>query len=225
MEASIVKGHQSCSSGDGSMNVSIRGKDGHRAIPTSLPCFLTRLPSPTPPLLFRRRCWSRAASLRASTARCSSSRCAGRRRRRAAASSRAAWRRCSSSSTAACSRMRGASRCGRVRGGGCGSAVGDLGVLALLPAAVAGQRVQLVQCTGCCCAPCWVSPLSTVSVSHLHFHCTAPPPKAETLGNLFRNVMYPPSAGGGLLRLHSTYRHDLKIYSSGRCRVGGCDAA
>lgn len=27
--------------------------------------------------------------------------------------------------------------------------------------------------------------------------------------------MYPPSAGGGLLRLHSTYRHDLKIYSSG----------
>lgn len=40
-------------------------------------------------------------------------------------------------------------------------------------------------------------------------------PQAETLGNLFRNVMYPPSAGGGLLRLHSTYRHDLKIYSSG----------
>jgi hypothetical protein len=39
--------------------------------------------------------------------------------------------------------------------------------------------------------------------------------QAETLGNLFRNVMYPPSAGGGLLRLHSTYRHDLKIYSSG----------
>lgn len=40
--------------------------------------------------------------------------------------------------------------------------------------------------------------------------------QAETLGNLFRNVMYPPSAGGGLLRLHSTYRHDLKIYSSGQ---------
>lgn len=36
--------------------------------------------------------------------------------------------------------------------------------------------------------------------------------------------MYPRHgpAGGGLLRLHSTYRHDLKIYSSdeGRVQVG-----
>lgn len=45
--------------------------------------------------------------------------------------------------------------------------------------------------------------------------------QAEVLGNLFRNVMYPPSAGGGLLRLHSTYRHDLKIYSSGAWGWGG----
>lgn len=47
------------------------------------------------------------------------------------------------------------------------------------------------------------------------------PHQAETLGNLFRNVMYPPSAGGGLLRLHFTYRHDLKIYSSGAGGGGG----
>lgn len=34
-------------------------------------------------------------------------------------------------------------------------------------------------------------------------------------------------AGGGLLRLHSTYRHDMKIYSSdeGRVQVRGCSAA
>ena len=35
--------------------------------------------------------------------------------------------------------------------------------------------------------------------------------------------MYPESqdeyAGGGLLRLHSTYRHDLKIYASDEGRV------
>lgn len=49
--------------------------------------------------------------------------------------------------------------------------------------------------------------------------------QAETLGNLFRNVMYPPSAGGGLLRLHSTYRHDLKIYSSDEGRVQTSAAA
>ena len=38
---------------------------------------------------------------------------------------------------------------------------------------------------------------------------------------MFRTVMYPMNgpAGGGLLRLHSTYRHDLKIYSSDEGRV------
>jgi len=57
--------------------------------------------------------------------------------------------------------------------------------------------------------------------------CNQPYPilcQAETLGNLFRNVMYPPSAGGGLLRLHSTYRHDLKIYSSGGSGAARCHA-
>jgi hypothetical protein len=41
---------------------------------------------------------------------------------------------------------------------------------------------------------------------------------------VFRLVMYPRygSAGGGLLRLHSTYRHDLKIYSSDEGRVQVC---
>lgn len=41
--------------------------------------------------------------------------------------------------------------------------------------------------------------------------------QTERLGQNYRMTMYPrygPS-GGGLLRLHSTYRHDLKIYSSG----------
>ncbi|CAI5477356.1 unnamed protein product [Closterium sp. Yama58-4] len=49
--------------------------------------------------------------------------------------------------------------------------------------------------------------------------------QAEHLGRAFREAMYPDemgSNGTGLLRLHSTYRHDLKIYSSdeGRVQVG-----
>lgn len=45
--------------------------------------------------------------------------------------------------------------------------------------------------------------------------------QSEELGRHFRTVMYPRygPAGGGLLRLHSTYRHDLKIYSSDEGRV------
>ncbi|KAH7283716.1 hypothetical protein KP509_34G020400 [Ceratopteris richardii] len=42
--------------------------------------------------------------------------------------------------------------------------------------------------------------------------------QAEELGRVFRNSMYP-GEGTGLLRLHSTYRHDLKIYSSDEGRV------
>ncbi|XP_044505446.1 inositol hexakisphosphate and diphosphoinositol-pentakisphosphate kinase VIP2-like isoform X4 [Mangifera indica] len=42
--------------------------------------------------------------------------------------------------------------------------------------------------------------------------------QAEELGRYFRNNMYPVE-GTGLLRLHSTYRHDLKIYSSDEGRV------
>ncbi|KAJ0099091.1 hypothetical protein Patl1_22104 [Pistacia atlantica] len=42
--------------------------------------------------------------------------------------------------------------------------------------------------------------------------------EAEELGRFFRNNMYP-GEGTGLLRLHSTYRHDLKIYSSDEGRV------
>ena len=51
--------------------------------------------------------------------------------------------------------------------------------------------------------------------------------QAEALGNVFRTVMYPMNgpAGGGLLRLHSTYRHDLKIYSSDEGRVQTSAAA
>jgi len=49
--------------------------------------------------------------------------------------------------------------------------------------------------------------------------------QAEALGRNFREKMYPPyeedAEGGlpGLLRLHSTYRHDLKVYSSDEGRV------
>ncbi|KAE8668634.1 Inositol hexakisphosphate and diphosphoinositol-pentakisphosphate kinase [Hibiscus syriacus] len=42
--------------------------------------------------------------------------------------------------------------------------------------------------------------------------------QAEELGRYFRYNMYP-GEGTGLLRLHSTYRHDLKIYSSDEGRV------
>ena len=46
--------------------------------------------------------------------------------------------------------------------------------------------------------------------------------QSEELGARFRKQMYPQGKGGegdGLLRLHSTYRHDLKIYSSDEGRV------
>ncbi|CAG7869719.1 unnamed protein product [Brassica rapa] len=42
--------------------------------------------------------------------------------------------------------------------------------------------------------------------------------QAEELGRFFRYNMYP-GEGTGLLRLHSTYHHDLKIYSSDEGRV------
>lgn len=42
--------------------------------------------------------------------------------------------------------------------------------------------------------------------------------QAEALGQRFRSVMYP-GESVGLLRLHSTYRHDLKVYSSDEGRV------
>ncbi len=45
--------------------------------------------------------------------------------------------------------------------------------------------------------------------------------QAKLLGQTFRIQAYPKceNTGNGLLRLHSTYRHDLKCYSSeeGRC--------
>jgi len=43
--------------------------------------------------------------------------------------------------------------------------------------------------------------------------------QAQNLGQNFREKMYIEDKSGGLLRLHSTYRHDLKCYTSdeGRC--------
>lgn len=49
--------------------------------------------------------------------------------------------------------------------------------------------------------------------------------QAESLGAEFRQFMYPDAAGGGVLRLHSTYRHDLKIKSSDEGRVMKTGAA
>ena len=43
--------------------------------------------------------------------------------------------------------------------------------------------------------------------------------QAEKIGAAFRHRMYPESESGGVLRLHSTYRHDLKIKASDEGRV------
>jgi len=43
--------------------------------------------------------------------------------------------------------------------------------------------------------------------------------QALTLGQRFRHEMYPDPSGGGILRLHSTFRHDLKIKTSDEGRV------
>ena len=43
--------------------------------------------------------------------------------------------------------------------------------------------------------------------------------QAEKVGAAFRHQMYPDNEGGGVLRLHSTYRHDLKIKASDEGRV------
>jgi inositol-hexakisphosphate/diphosphoinositol-pentakisphosphate 1-kinase len=43
--------------------------------------------------------------------------------------------------------------------------------------------------------------------------------QAAELGADFRTAMYPDPSGGGVLRLHSTFRHDLKIKASDEGRV------
>jgi inositol-hexakisphosphate/diphosphoinositol-pentakisphosphate 1-kinase len=43
--------------------------------------------------------------------------------------------------------------------------------------------------------------------------------QAEQMGAEFRRFMYPDPSGGGVLRLHSTFRHDLKIKASDEGRV------
>jgi len=43
--------------------------------------------------------------------------------------------------------------------------------------------------------------------------------QAVALGERLRHDMYPDTAGGGILRLHSTFRHDLKIKTSDEGRV------
>ncbi len=54
------------------------------------------------------------------------------------------------------------------------------------------------------------------------FGCT----QAEEMGHWFREAMYSHGPEDlGLLRLHSTYRHDLKIYSSDEGRVQTTAAA
>ena len=43
--------------------------------------------------------------------------------------------------------------------------------------------------------------------------------QAISLGQRLRHEMYPDTTGGGILRLHSTFRHDLKIKTSDEGRV------
>ena len=43
--------------------------------------------------------------------------------------------------------------------------------------------------------------------------------QAVRLGNRLRNELYPSNKDGGILRLHSTFRHDLKIKTSDEGRV------
>ena len=43
--------------------------------------------------------------------------------------------------------------------------------------------------------------------------------QAINLGKKFRVAMYPDASGGGILRLHSTFRRDLKIKTSDEGRV------
>eukprot|EP00606_Chrysophyceae_sp_TOSAG23-5_P000745 GSChrysophyteH2.ASY1.ANO1.1023.1 assembled CDS len=43
--------------------------------------------------------------------------------------------------------------------------------------------------------------------------------QAESMGAIFRQKMYPDNNNGGVLRLHATYRHDLKIKASDEGRV------
>jgi len=43
--------------------------------------------------------------------------------------------------------------------------------------------------------------------------------QAVQLGNRLRDELYPSNKGGGVLRLHSTFRHDLKIKTSDEGRV------
>lgn len=65
------------------------------------------------------------------------------------------------------------------------------------------------------------------SAAGFSYLCRTAALQAEDLGKLFRTVMYPRygPAGNGFLRLHSTYRHDLKIYTSDEGRVQTSAAA
>ncbi|CAN0371375.1 unnamed protein product, partial [Laminaria digitata] len=49
--------------------------------------------------------------------------------------------------------------------------------------------------------------------------------QARELGNSFRSILYPDVGCGGLLRLHSTFRHDLKVRTSDEGRVMNTAAA
>jgi len=49
--------------------------------------------------------------------------------------------------------------------------------------------------------------------------------QAIQLGRKLRHELYPDAPGGGILRLHSTFRHDLKIKTSDEGRVMKTGAA
>ena len=70
----------------------------------------------------------------------------------------------------------------------------------------------MCMCMCMCMCPC---PCPCVC---MHVHACAA--QAESLGSLFRNSLFP-AEGGGFLRLHSTYRHDLEVEQR-RLATCGC---
>lgn len=61
--------------------------------------------------------------------------------------------------------------------------------------------------------------LTSFTAFSLHVVTKLGEKQAIQLGQRLRHEMYPDSPGGGILRLHSTFRHDLKIKTSDEGRV------
>lgn len=73
--------------------------------------------------------------------------------------------------------------------------------------------------------PCWTTASRTVWSSFQNEHVSWVCIDRRLNANAFVRVCISDDKSGGLLRLHSTYRHDLKIYSSDEGRVQTSAAA